>query len=121
MSNHSLFSAYIVGQHSFASGNFVYSLLKHTFALTQVHIGSGLGGGRRQPWRKIFFRQIVTCSSSWSPPGPGGRATYAAIERNTTRPNTLLTAVFFKLVQCQPRLNRKIQPFVVEGVRFNHT
>ena len=32
-----------------------------------------------------------------------------------------LTAVFFKLVQCQPRLNRKIQPIVVEGVHFNHS
>ena len=32
-----------------------------------------------------------------------------------------LTAVFFKLVQCQSRLNRKIQPFVVEGIRFTHT
>ena len=26
-----------------------------------------------------------------------------------------------KLVQCQPRLNHKIQPIVVEGVHFNHT
>ena len=26
-----------------------------------------------------------------------------------------LTAVFLKLVQCQPQLNHKIQPFVVEG------
>ena len=34
----------------------------------------------------------------------------------------VLTAVFFlKLVQCQPRLNRKIRPFMVEWIRFNHT
>jgi hypothetical protein len=31
-----------------------------------------------------------------------------------------LTAVFLILVQCQPQLNCKIQPIVVEGVRFNH-
>ena len=35
--------------------------------------------------------------------------------------NHYLTAVFLKLVQCQPRLNREIRPIVVEGVRFNHT
>ena len=32
-----------------------------------------------------------------------------------------LTAVFFKLVQCQPQLNREIQWFVVEGVTYNGT
>ena len=35
--------------------------------------------------------------------------------------NWPLTAVFFKLVQCQPLLNHEIQQFVVEGVRFTHT
>ena len=34
---------------------------------------------------------------------------------------TILTAVFLKLVQCQPQLNPKIQPIVVEGARSNHT
>ena len=33
----------------------------------------------------------------------------------------LNSSFFFKLVQCQPRLNHKIRPIVVEGVRFNHT
>ena len=28
---------------------------------------------------------------------------------------------FFKLVQCQSHLKRKIQPFVVEVVHFTHT
>ena len=32
-----------------------------------------------------------------------------------------LTAVFFKLVQCQSQLDCKIQPFGVEGVRSTHT
>ena len=35
--------------------------------------------------------------------------------------NVLLTTSFFKLVQCQPQLNHKIQQFVVEGVYFTHT
>ena len=32
-----------------------------------------------------------------------------------------LNSIFLKLVQCQPRLNHKIQPFVVEEVHFTHT
>jgi hypothetical protein len=32
-----------------------------------------------------------------------------------------LTAVFFKLVQCQSQLNCEIHPFVVEGIYFTHT
>ena len=35
--------------------------------------------------------------------------------------HTYLTEVFLKLVQCQPRLNREIPSFVVEGVRFTKT
>ena len=31
-----------------------------------------------------------------------------------------LTAVFYILVQCQPRLNFEIRPIVDEGVRFNY-
>ena len=34
---------------------------------------------------------------------------------------TFNSSFFLKLVQCQPRLNRKMQPIVVEEVRFNHT
>ena len=32
-----------------------------------------------------------------------------------------LKAVFFKLVQCQPRQNHEIGPIVVERVHFKHT
>ena len=32
--------------------------------------------------------------------------------------NTYLTAVFFKLMQCQSQLNCEIKPFVVEGFRL---
>ena len=44
-----------------------------------------------------------------------------SILQNAQIDNMYLTAVFFKLVQCQPQLNCEIQPFVVEGVRFSHT
>ena len=33
---------------------------------------------------------------------------------------TLTAVFFFKLVQCQSRLNPEIQPFVVEGIGFTH-
>ena len=48
---------------------------------------------------------------------------YFSLQRRHKNVVTLLfnSSFFLKLVQCQPRLNREIQPFVVEGVRFNHT
>ena len=49
----------------------------------------------------------------------------AFAKRKARKPDinvSLLTAGFFlKLVQYQPQPNRKIQPFVVEEVRFTQT
>ena len=81
------------------------SEMKRKFAQYRWH------GGRKRVEPKLKIPS--TTNSRWS-----GLSLFVF----PFRPNSLyLTAVFFKLVQCQPRLNHKIQPIVVEGVHFNHT
>ena len=72
---------------------------------------------------EVYFKNAKNLDTKFMVlPNQAIRARLSGIQPKSGGMAYLLNSSFvLKLVQCQPQLNRKIQPFVVKGVYFTQT